>query len=251
MLARSKSNNRGPIQAYAMDEESEEIDIEEISEGILLDWELGNIDSDGIELLLQFTDTMQVSQHGDPDLLFVQLDLDGIQSRKNPNITLPASVVKYLQIPRQMKDEEEQKAVDAISAFSSDGTSSVMTIQFFLMILLSSGMTRLYDLLNELQVVELHRLFFAASPGNLNQFTDYFDSITSIQLIDTQSLVEQNIYMPEMTPLTLNFQVAGYDSSLLLANGQEMIVIHLVHLVAIPLLLIVFIFSKVKLCKPC
>lgn len=52
MLARSKSNNRGPIQAYAMDEESEELDIEEISEGILLDWELGNIDSDGIELLL-------------------------------------------------------------------------------------------------------------------------------------------------------------------------------------------------------
>lgn len=79
-----------------MDEESEEVDIEKISEGILLDWELGKVDSDGIELLLQFADTMQVSQHGDPDLLFVQLDLDGIQSRNNPNVTLPASVVKYL-----------------------------------------------------------------------------------------------------------------------------------------------------------
>ena len=73
------------------------------------------------------------------------------------------------------------------------------------MILLSSAMTRLYDLLNELQVVQLHRLFFAASPGNLNQFTAYFDSITSIQLIDTQAYVESHVYMPEMTPLTLNF----------------------------------------------
>ena len=39
---------------------------------------------------------MQVSQNGEPDLLFVQLDLDGVLSRKNPNITIPASVIKYL-----------------------------------------------------------------------------------------------------------------------------------------------------------
>ena len=95
MLA-ARRGSKGPVQAYAIDEESEELDIEEISQKILQDWELGKIDSDGIEILLNFTDTMQVSQNGEPDLLFVQLDLDGVLSRKNPNITIPASVIKYL-----------------------------------------------------------------------------------------------------------------------------------------------------------
>jgi len=58
-------------------------------------------------------------------------------------------------------------------------------------------MEKLWDLLNSLQVVELQKLFDARSPGNVGEFTDFFDDITSVKLIESEPFVRNYYYMPE------------------------------------------------------
>ena len=67
-------------------------------------WELLSLDSDGFELQLNFTNPLQISSGEEPDLLLIQLDMSDFEDANGQK--LPASVVKYSQIPTQIASQE-------------------------------------------------------------------------------------------------------------------------------------------------
>ena len=84
-------------------------------------------------------------------------------------------------------------------------------------------------MLNGLQVVMHARLFNVRTPGNVNTFNVYFDTVTSVKLLDTEEIVKSIVYVPEDTPISFNFQQADYDSNLFLINGSSFFLICLLQ----------------------
>ena len=75
-------------------------------------------------------------------------------------------------------------------------------------------------------------------------FTTYMKEITSTEVYDTESFINENFYFPEEDPFSINFQSAGYTSSLFLLNGQEILSNFSVHFCFIGLLLLVCLIKK-------
>ena len=48
-------------------------------------------------------------------------------------------------------------------------------------------------------------LFFAKTPGNVNAFAEFFDTLISFDFIDVEDLTEKVVYIPEKDPYSLNF----------------------------------------------
>ena len=51
-------------------------------------------------------------------------------------------------------------------------------------------MDQIWSLFNSLQIAQLLRLFNIKSPGNVNDFTEKFNDIASMGLINTEELVD-------------------------------------------------------------
>ena len=90
-------------------------------------------------------------------------------------------------------------------------------------------MDEVWSMLNGLQVVMHARLLNVRTPGNVNSFNSYVDSVTSVELFDTEEIVSSTMYVPEATPFSFNFQQAGYDSNLLLINGSSFLFISMLQ----------------------
>lgn len=88
-------------------------------------WEVAWLDSDGLELWLYFNDAIQVSQEDNPDLLFIQIELNEFTD-KNGN-SLPESLVKYIEIPRQIASVEEVELVEDTADAFGDASTGVLT----------------------------------------------------------------------------------------------------------------------------
>ena len=54
----------------------EETESNNTDRSLLLDHEIISVDSDAIEIKLTFNDPLQISEGDEPDLLFIQLELD-------------------------------------------------------------------------------------------------------------------------------------------------------------------------------
>ena len=58
-------------------------------------------------------------------------------------------------------------------------------------------------------------LFKVKSPGNVNAFNEFMSEIAKFEIVDTNALtLEAGIYVPEMDSFSLNYQNAGFDTSL-------------------------------------
>ena len=59
-------------------------------------------------------------------------------------------------------------------------------------LLLAGSMSPIWSLINSLQVVQMNRLFYTNVPGNVNSFTGFFQSVTSIKAAEalTQILID-------------------------------------------------------------
>ena len=68
-------------------------------------WDLTNLDKDGISIELSFGSALAVSSRDKPDLLLVQLDLGEYKGLNG--LPMPDSMVKMIEIPRQMASLEE------------------------------------------------------------------------------------------------------------------------------------------------
>ena len=65
------------------------------------------------------------------------------------------------------------------------------------------------------------KLFNVRTPGNLNAFSDFFDRLTSVEIVDSHEMIVQNVYTPDMPPESLNFYDGGYDSTLFLLTCRS------------------------------
>ena len=83
------------------------------------DWELIDIDQDGMYIHLSLSDPISVSSLDTPDLLFIQLELGGLQKEKGETKVMK-SIVKYIEIPTQMKNQEEVDTIDGFGTNISD-----------------------------------------------------------------------------------------------------------------------------------
>ena len=58
-------------------------------------------------------------------------------------------------------------------------------------------MEKIWSILNSLQIVELIGLFNIKQPGNMSSFSNFFAVITDIQITDSESLLNEYVYIPE------------------------------------------------------
>lgn len=80
-------------------------------------------------------------------------------------------------------------------------------------------------MLNALQLAELLRLFNTKIPGNVHMFTLFFEDITSFRIYDAELLLSEMMYVPEVDPHSLNFQMAGFHTSLFLINSNSFLLL--------------------------
>jgi len=72
-------------------------------------------------------------------------------------------------------------------------------------ILLGESMTKVWDMLEGLQVVYHLPLFKVKSPGNVNTFNSFFSEIGGFNFVDVVDYTQYYLYLPETDALTLNF----------------------------------------------
>ena len=84
---------------------------------------------------------------------------------------MPASIVKFIEIPSQMASEEEAETVNTTGEVAGDSTTAIMGGNFIVNIILSSGaLDQIWSFMNNMQITQNIKLFKAKSPGNLNFF---------------------------------------------------------------------------------
>ena len=88
-----------------------------------------------------------------------------------------------------MKSLEEAEAVDEGGTAAGDSTRFVMLGNFLVNVIFSGPLDQIWSIMNSLQVVMFIKLFKIKSPGNVNDFTDFFDETTSVQLFDTEGFI--------------------------------------------------------------
>ena len=88
-------------------------------------------------------------------------------------------------------------------------------------------------------------LFKIKSPGNVNAFNDFFSDIAKFQLVDTKALtLDAGIYIPEMDSLSLNYQNAGYDTTLSLPCLGTIVLVLFAQIVLVTLHVLVWLCNK-------
>ena len=69
------------------------------------DWKLTGLNSDGFEIQLDVQNPLLMSQDVDPDYLLIQLSLSKFKDSNDQS--LPESLIKKKDIPRQMASQED------------------------------------------------------------------------------------------------------------------------------------------------
>ena len=78
----------------------------------------------------------------------------------------------------------------------------------------------------------------------MSLLTGYMEDITSIKTVDAESLITEHLYIPEQDAFSINFQSAGYTSSLFIMNGSNILTNFALHFSLTALLLLACSFKK-------
>ncbi len=82
------------------------------------------------------------------------------------------------------------------------------------------------------------------SPGNVNAFNNFFDELATFNYYDPNDFTDSQLYSPEMEPISLNFQNAGFDGPLVVHNLRLMFYVFLLHIVAALLMVLLVLCAK-------
>ena len=100
-------------------------------------------------------------------------------------------------------------------------------------------------MINGLQVVNHMPLFKIKSPGNVNAFNEFMSDISKFEIVDTHALtLDAGIYVPEMDSLSLNYQNAGYDTTLAIPCLGTMFLILIAQTILVIVHLLMWLLSK-------
>ena len=111
-------------------------------------WDLVSFGPDGIDLRLNFTNSIYISTGEEPDLLLIQLDLSNYKDENGES--LPASIVKYYPIPTQMRSQEEAEQVKSQGTTASESSKGSIISNFVVNILLAGSMNKIWDMIEGL-----------------------------------------------------------------------------------------------------
>ena len=95
-----------------------------------------------------------------------------------------------------------------------------------------------------LQVAYHLPLFKVHSPGNVNAFNNFFEEIGGFDFIDVTDFTQQYVYFPEIDAVTLNFQMAGFDSNLVIPNLGFKSYLFIAHFLLAPFVILLYFCSK-------
>jgi len=175
-----------------------------------------SLDSEGFKIKLNFTSPLQVSAGDEPDLLLIQLDLSDYEDENGQK--LPESIIKYSQIPAQISSQEEAEKVNDSGAAAGDGSKAATGGNFVVNQLMASSLKKVWAMIEGLQVVCHMPLINIKSPGNVNAFNEFLSELAFLDIIDTSTVANDLFYFPEMDPVGLNFQNAGFETNLLIPS---------------------------------
>lgn len=82
---------------------------EESSQSFLVDWTVVSIDSESIKVKLQFEQPLEVSQTEEPDILFIRVNLRGLQDVDG--MTWQGELYQLVALPKQFESKEQQIAL--------------------------------------------------------------------------------------------------------------------------------------------
>ena len=114
------------------------------------------------------------------------------------------SVVKKIQIPPQLRLEDVPK-IDSSKNAVGKSLKAVLGVDIILKLLLTGSLGKIWSLFNELQIVENMNLFDLKIPGSWSYFAMELEDLTNFKFIGIYGYIEEFFYVPEQTPLSLNF----------------------------------------------
>lgn len=103
-------------------------------------------------------------------------------------------------------------------------------------------------MINGLQVVAQMPLYDVRSPGNVNEFTGFLSELSNFDLLDTESMNNEVFYIPEEDSVSLNFQNAGYDSTLAIKTLGTFFYMMLAMIILALIYIMLYILSKKFVC---
>ena len=113
----------------------------------------------------------------------------------------------------------------------------VLALNFLLNTICRGGSYELvWSLLESLQVIQLIKLFNVRTPGNVGAFSAEFEWIARGQLVPR--FIQNLFETPEQDAFSLNFQNAGFTTSLFQLNSQDFIFNFSLQVIMIVVLLI-------------
>ena len=93
---------------------------------------------------------------------------------------------------------------------------------FIVNLAMAGSMSQLWGLIESLQIVSYIQLFDAKTPGNVQSFLRFFETMTAFEILPAEEMTESLLYVVESEPPSVNFQQAGFDSSFLVNNLGSM-----------------------------
>ena len=114
-------------------------------------------------------------------------------------------MIKYSEIPTQILDKSEASVTLNTGDISSYTASTALISNFLLKFVTAGAMDHIWSLLNNIQVAQMLRLTDVKSPGNVNLFTELFNELSSVEIIDIEGLMAREMYISEIDTFSLNF----------------------------------------------
>ena len=143
-----------------------------------------------------------------------------------------------------MASKEEAERVELQGTTASESSKTVMITNLVVNILLGESMTKVWDMLEGLQVIYHLPLFKVKSPGNVNAFNNFFSEVGGFDYVEVVDYTRYYLYFPETDAVTLNFQMAGYESHFAISNLGFLFYIFAAHFVLAPFVLILHLLGK-------
>lgn len=118
-----------------------------------------------------------------------------------------------------MASSQEAEVVQSASDSAQIATLATSLTQFFIGTGLQATLSLLWGVINSLQITtKLPMIGESKFPANAMEATASLVEIATFNIIPVSSLEEQIYYFPEADPFTVNFEMAGTESKLFLAN---------------------------------
>lgn len=117
-----------------------------------------------------------------------------------------------------MASQEEAEIVLNSGKVAEAVQNTSMGSTFAFNVISSSSSKQLFSMIEGLQVVMHMPLFSMKSPGNVNAFNDILEKTIKFDPVESAELTNELGYIPEMDPISINFQNGGYENNLMIPN---------------------------------